>query len=65
MPKLYNLGTYNLASYQRRLGGNTKIAAASVNLGSTRGKGSSTRIFNYCNKRVTNGTCLNQFIHQQ
>jgi hypothetical protein len=65
MPKLYNLGTYNLISYQRRLGGNHKIAAASVNLGSTRGKGSSTRILNFCNKRVSNGTCLNQFIHQQ
>ena len=34
---------------QKRFGGNNKIAGVSVNLGATKGRGSSTRMFNYCN----------------
>ena len=59
MPKLFNLGLY-----QQRFGGNHKLVGASINLGSTRGKGSSTRMFNYCKQQPNsnNGTCLNNFI---
>jgi hypothetical protein len=60
MPKLFNLGLY-----QQRFGGNHKLVGASINLGCTRGKGSSTRMFNYCNKKTNNGTCLYQFINQK
>jgi hypothetical protein len=60
MPKLFNLGLY-----QQRFGGNHKLAGASINLGSTRGKASSTRMFNYCNQRTNNGTCLYPFITLQ
>ena len=42
---------FNLGLFVRGKGGNDKIAAATINLGSTKGRGSSTRMFNYCNKR--------------
>jgi hypothetical protein len=53
---------FNLGLYQKRFGGNNKIANVSINLGSTKGKGSSTRMFNYCNKRENYNQCINQFI---
>ncbi len=53
---------FNLGLFVRGKGGNDKIAAATINLGSTKGRGSSTRMFNYCNKRESYGFCLNQFI---
>jgi hypothetical protein len=53
---------YNFGLFVRGKGGNDKIAAATINLGSTKGRGSSTRIFNYCTKKESNIYCLNQFI---
>lgn len=53
---------FNLGLFQKHFGGNNKIVAASINLGNTKGRGSSTRMFNYCNKRETNNKCVNQFI---
>lgn len=53
---------YNFGLFVRGKGGNDKIAAATINLGSTKGRGSSTRMFNYCNKRESKTYCLNQFI---
>ena len=53
---------FNLALNQKGFGGNHKIADVSINMGCTRGKGSTTRMFNYCNKRVNNGTCIYRFI---
>lgn len=59
MPHLFNLGLY-----QKRFGGNNKIANVSVNLGNTKGRGSSTRMFNYCKHHSkTPDTCIYQFIH--
>jgi hypothetical protein len=49
--------------YQKRFGGNHKIVGPSINLGSTKGRGSSTRMFNWCNKRSPAPVlCINQFI---
>ena len=53
---------YNFGLFVRGKGGNNKIANVTVNLGSTKGRGSSTRMFNYCNKRESKFYCLNQFI---
>ena len=53
---------FNFGLFVRGKGGNDKIAAATINLGSTKGRGSSTRIFNYCTKKESNNYCLNQFI---
>lgn len=53
---------FNLGLFVRGKGGNNKIADVTINLGSTKGRGSSTRMFNYCNKRESKFYCLNQFI---
>ena len=58
--KLFNLGLN-----QKHFGGNNKIAGVSINLGNTKCRGSSTRMFNYCNKREGFGVCVNQFITQR
>ena len=48
---------------QKRFGGNNKIAGVSVILGATKGRGSSTRMFNYCKQRSpAPSLCINQFI---
>jgi len=57
---------FNLGLFPRRQGGNHKIASVTINLGSTKGRGSSTRIFNYCNQHSANPSeCINQFINIQ
>jgi len=48
--------------FQKRFGGNHKIADVSVNLGATKGRGSSTRINNYLNETNGLGTGIYQFI---
>ena len=53
---------FNLGLFVRGKGGNHKIADATINLGSTKGRGSSTRMFNYCKKRESNFYCLSNFI---
>jgi hypothetical protein len=53
---------FNLGLFVRGKGGNHRIANATINLGSTKGRGSSTRMFNYCTKRESNTYCINQFI---
>ena len=53
---------FNLGLNQKHFGGNNKIAGVSINLGCTKGRGSSTRMFNYCNKKEAYTNCINQFI---
>ena len=55
---------FNFGLFVRGKGGNDKIANATINLGSTKGRGSSTRMFNYCNQRSSNPSeCINQFVN--
>jgi hypothetical protein len=50
--------------YQKRFGGNNIIGTSAIKLGSTRGKGSSTRMFNYCKQHSKDTSeCINQFIN--
>jgi hypothetical protein len=49
-------------SFYSHIGANKPIVAGTINLGSTKGRGSSTRMFNYCNKRQSYQSCINQFI---
>lgn len=56
---------FTLGLYQKRFGGNNKIANVSINLGCTKGRGSSTRIFNRCNKNYPYNVCLSQFINNK
>jgi titin len=54
---------FNLGLFVRGKGGNHKIESVTIKLGSTKGRGSSTRMFNYCNQRSANPSlCINQFI---
>ena len=39
---------FNLGLFVRGKGGNHRIANVTINLGSTKGRGSATRMFNYC-----------------
>ncbi len=56
--QLFKKGFYS------HIGANQPIVAATINLGSTKGRGSSTRIFNYCNQHSANPSeCINQFIN--
>jgi hypothetical protein len=48
--------------FYAHIGANEPIVAGTINLGSTKGIGSSTRMFNYCNKRNSYSYCINQFI---
>ena len=58
MSRLFNLGLN-----QKRFGGNNKIANVSINLGNTKGRGSSTRMFVYCRQHSLNSSaCILQFI---
>ena len=50
-------------SFYSHVGANEPIVAGTIKLGSTKGRGSSTRMFNYCNQRSANPSeCINQFI---
>ena len=49
---------FSFGLFPRRFGGNHKITNASINLGSTRGIGSKTRIVNFCQKTKNPYECL-------
>ena len=48
--------------FYSHIGANRPIVAGTINLGNTKGRGSSTRIFNNCNKKNSYQSCINQFI---
>ena len=50
--------------FYSHIGANEPIVAGTINLGNTKGRGSSTRMFNYCKTHSTNPSeCINQFIN--
>jgi hypothetical protein len=50
--------------FYSHIGANQPIVAGTVNLGNTKGRGSSTRMFNYCKTHSPNPSgCINQFIN--
>ena len=58
-------------SFYSNIGANQPIVAGTINLGCTRGRGSSTRMFSFCRKGSGNSSgnssenssvCINQFI---
>ena len=54
---------FNLGLYQKKFLSTSKVSGGAINIGCTKGKGSSTRILNYCNKNSLNTSlCINQFI---
>jgi hypothetical protein len=54
---------FNLGLYQKHFLSTSKLTGPAINMGSTRGRGSTTRMFNYCTQRTPNPSlCINQFI---
>jgi hypothetical protein len=54
---------FNLGLNQKRLGAGHSIPTVAIYLGATKGRGSSTRMFNYCTQHSKNpSNCINQFI---
>jgi len=57
------MSRFGLGLNQKRLGAGHSIPTVAIRLGATKGRGSSTRMFNYCNKRTQNSSeCIKQFI---
>lgn len=53
----------NLGLFQKRFLSTSRVTGPAINMGSTRGRGSTTRMFNYCSQRTPNPSlCVNQFI---
>jgi hypothetical protein len=58
MSRLYHIG-FN----QKGFGGNHKIEGVSINMGNTKGRGSTTRKFIYCKQHSPHPVlCIYQFI---
>jgi hypothetical protein len=54
---------FNLGLFQKNFNSTSRVTGPAINMGCTRGRGSSTRMFNYCNKNLPNNSlCINQFI---
>jgi hypothetical protein len=54
---------FNLGLFQKNFNSTSKITGPAINVGCTRGRGSTTRMLNYCNKTSPNSSlCINQFI---
>ena len=53
---------FNLGLFQKNFLSTSRVTGPAINMGCTRGKGSSTRMFNYCNKKNSYSQCINQFI---
>jgi hypothetical protein len=50
-------------SFYSNIGANEPISNGTLKIGSLRGRGSTTRMFNYCNKTSPNPSlCINQFV---
>lgn len=52
---------YNLGLYQKNFLSTSKVTGPAINMGCTRGRASTTRMYNYCSKNNTS-TCIYQFI---
>ena len=54
---------FTLGLNQQNFLSTSRISGAAINMGCTRGRASTTRMLNYCNKRSpTPSTCIYQFI---
>lgn len=54
---------FHLGFFQKRFLSTSKVSGPAINMGSTRGRGSTTRMLNYCNKTFNHPSqCINQFI---
>ena len=57
------MSRFNLGLNQKKFLSTSKVGGPAINVGSTRGRGSTTRMFNWCNERNNNPSlCINQFV---
>jgi hypothetical protein len=55
---------FNLGLFQKNFNSTSRVSTAAVNMGCTRGRGSSSRMFYWCNERSPYPSqCINQFIN--
>jgi len=54
---------FNLGLYQKKFLPTSRVTGSAINMGCTRGRGSTTRLYNYCTKRSPNPSlCINELI---
>jgi hypothetical protein len=53
---------FNLGLFQKNFLSTSRVTGPAINMGCTRGRGSTTRMFNYCNKKNSYNQCINKFI---
>lgn len=57
---------FTLGFYQKNFLSTSRVTGPAINMGCTRGRGSTTRMYNYCNQKSTSQyNCINQFIKIQ
>jgi hypothetical protein len=53
---------FNLGLYQKHFLSTSRVTGPAINMGCTRGRGSTTRMYNYCTKKNPTYNCIYQFI---
>ena len=54
---------FNLGLFQKKFNSTSRVTGPAINIGSTKGRGSTTRMLNWCTKHSPNPSlCINQFI---
>jgi len=57
---------FNLGLYQKNFNSTSRVTGPAINMGCTRGRGSTTRMLNYCTNISPNPSlCINRFITKQ
>lgn len=55
---------FTLGLYQKRFLPTSKVTGPAINMGNTKGRGSTTRMFNYCKQKTSNPSlCINDYIN--
>jgi hypothetical protein len=54
---------FNLGLFQKNFNSTSRVTGPAINMGCTRGRGSTTRMLNWCEKQSPKQSlCINQFI---
>jgi hypothetical protein len=54
---------FNLGLFQKNFLSTSRVSGGAINMGCTRGRGSTTRMFNYCTQYSQNTSlCINEYI---
>jgi hypothetical protein len=54
---------FTLGLFQKKFNSTSKVSGPAINMGCTKGRGSTTRMLNYCSQHSTTPSlCINSFI---